>query len=154
MKRWLVHFSITSREQILAEIDATLRKAGVVESRTTGVQILADRFRRADAAALSATRRVRELEESINEYERVFRAMQEGAAEPLVVEDQATPIEAAARAHSGVDLPMTQRTPVYRLDGRTAPTDERAREMPVLPSAVEVAETRRERVYGHTSKPE
>jgi hypothetical protein len=131
MKRWLFHFSITSRDQILSEIDETLRKAGVEETSTTGVQILADRFRKADTFARSYERRIFELRESVKEYERVFLAMkaQSEQADPIPpIDDQPTLIELAARRQSGIDLPMTQRTPIYQ------PVDTGPREMPVTDS--------------------
>lgn len=115
MKRWIFSLSITKADPILTEIDETLKKAGVEDTSTTGVQILADRFRKADAYARSAERRIYELQQSINEYERVFMAMKAAAAEVELppVDEQRTPIEIAARRSSGVDLPQTQKTPVY-----------------------------------------
>lgn len=145
MKLWLFHFSVIHRDQILAEIDETLRKAGIEEKQTTtGVQILADRFRRADAYARKADayvqgadRRVYELQQAVNEYERVFTAMKAHTEQnPLPpADEQPTLIELAARRETGIDLPLTAQTPVYE------PPDTGPREMPV------VARTRREKTY-------
>jgi uncharacterized Ntn-hydrolase superfamily protein len=159
VKLWLFHFSITHRDQILAEIDETLRKAGVDpvgsgadQGVTTGVQILADRYRRAVSTAQGLDRRVYEQQQSIDEYERVFLAMKaqaETQVEPLPpVDEQRTPIEQAARDTSGIDLPMTQRTPVYCLDGTVPPEGLSARQFPA------VSDTRRDPVVGRIAPTE
>lgn len=131
MRLWSFDLKITRRDKVLLEIDEVLSEIGVNRTGVEGVRELAEYFRRADVAARGARRRVSELEASVLEYERALRGIQavEREAQSLAFSRQqaeATPIERMARDASGVDLPLTQRTPVY------APADGRARPMPIL----------------------
>lgn len=133
-KLWSFTVTVSRRDQVLSEINETLRKVDVAEGGPTGVQILADRFRRADKFARGYERRVYELEESVKEYERVFLAMKANAVEvePLPpVDEQPTPIEQAARRSSGVDLSPTQQQPAYSPGGLILP-DTGPRPLPVF----------------------
>jgi hypothetical protein len=128
MRLWSFKLTITRRDEVLTEIDEVLSRFGVKRTGVEGVRELAEYFRRADAAAQGARRRVSELEASILEYERALRGVQAVERQALARrEEEATPIERMARNASGVDLPLTQRTPVY-----VPPDDDRARPMPIL----------------------
>jgi hypothetical protein len=134
MKLWSFELRITRRDRFLSEIDEELDKVGIKTTGVEGVRDLAEYFRRADRFARGAARRVSELEASVVEYERALRGLQ--AVEQQAVarrQEEATPIEAAARRSSGVDLPLTQRSPVWRTGStdHIQQIDTRARPIPV-----------------------
>jgi hypothetical protein len=132
MRLWSFKLTITRRDEVLTEIDEVLSRFGVKKTGVEGVRELAEYFRRADAAAQGARRRVSELEASILEYERALRGVQAVERRALARrEEEATPIERMARDASGVDLPLTQRTPVYQPGDMVPLNDDRARPMPV-----------------------
>lgn len=130
---WSFSVKVIRRDKVLAEIDDELHGAGILLSGLDGVRDLAARFRSAYTRAQGYERRIYELEESIKEYERVFQRIKLAEQEAIVREQgEATPIEQAVRAHIGIDLPRTDRFPVYAPDG--------------------VSETRRDRVQEPTRR--
>jgi hypothetical protein len=136
MRLWAFSLKITRRDEMLADVEEELRKVGVTRTGIDGVKELAVCFRNADAFARGAARRVTELEASIKEYEAALRRIQVVEHRALTGEQiEATPIERAARRSSGIDLPHTQRTPVYHSGGRALSEDGRARPTPVLRTA-------------------
>jgi len=123
MRLWAFSLKITHRDEVLADVEEELRKVGITRAGLDGVKDLAACFRNADTFARGAARRVIELEASIKEYEAALRRIQVVEHRALAGEQiEATPIERAARRSSGIDLPHTQRTPVYHSGGRARPT--------------------------------
>lgn len=128
MKLWSFELKITRRDKVLKEIDEVLSNVGVNSfNELDGVRRLAAYFRNADRVARQAVRRADELERSIVDYEAaLLRAQAVERASTVDSQSQPTPIEQAARYSSGVDMPHTQQSPVYR------PSDTGPHEMPVL----------------------
>lgn len=140
---WSFNFKVIRRDKALAEIDDELHGAGILLSGLDGVRDLAARFRSAYSRVQGCERRIYELEESVKEYERVFQRIKLAEQEAIVREQsEATPIEQAARAHIGIDLPRTDRFPVYAPDG----VPETRRDKVVEPAEP----TRRERIERST----
>jgi len=118
MRLWTFSLKITRRDEVLADVEEELRKVGITRTGPDGVKDLATCYRNADTFARGAARRVSELEASVLEYEAALRRVQVIEHQAIVREQaETTPIERAARRSSGIDLPHTQRTPVYRPGG-------------------------------------
>lgn len=115
-KLWAFNLKISRHDTCLDEVDAALVEFGVPKAGAEGVRLLVTRARQLQTDLRTMHDRVTSLEKLTLVQARALGARPDESQAEAAASHTPTPIEAAVRYDTGIDLGSTSRTEVYDPD--------------------------------------